>query len=97
MLDPNTWRTIHWPAEQKPMLVVVVDTEAEFEAIRDAMAALGTEAITCTHWARGGAGAEDLARAVVSRIEAGTAAYRPLYPLEMTVPSLASWLMLSAM
>ena len=49
------------------------DTEAEFEAIRDAMAALGTEAISCTHWARGGAGAEDLARAVVSRIEAGTA------------------------
>src|SRR5437588_2317437 len=31
MLDPNTWRTIHWPAEQTPMLVVVVDTEAEFD------------------------------------------------------------------
>jgi formate--tetrahydrofolate ligase len=61
------------------------DTEAEFEAIRDAMAALGTEAISCTHWARGGAGAEDLARAVVGRIEAGTASYRPLYPLEMTL------------
>jgi hypothetical protein len=30
MLDPNTWRTIHWPAEQSPMIVVVVDTEAEF-------------------------------------------------------------------
>ena len=59
------------------------DTEAEFRAIRDAMAALGTEAISCTHWARGGAGAEDLARAVVCRIEARTAAYRPLYPLEM--------------
>jgi formate--tetrahydrofolate ligase len=61
------------------------DTEAEFEAIRDAMAALGTEAIGCTHWARGGAGAEDLARAVVGRIETGTASYRPLYPLEMTL------------
>jgi formate--tetrahydrofolate ligase len=61
------------------------DTEAEFEAIRGAMAALGTEAISCTHWARGGAGAEDLARAVVSRIEAGTASYRPLYPLHMTL------------
>ncbi len=58
------------------------DTEAEFGAIRDAMAALGTEAISCTHWAHGGAGAEPLARAVVSRIEARTAAYRPLYPLE---------------
>src|ERR1700739_3793474 len=31
MLDPNTWRTIHWPVEQTPMLVVVVDTEAEFD------------------------------------------------------------------
>src|SRR3984893_17788029 len=31
MLDPNTWRTIHWPAELTPMLVVVVDTEAEFD------------------------------------------------------------------
>jgi hypothetical protein len=31
MLDPNTWRTIDWPAEQTPMLVVVVDTEAEFD------------------------------------------------------------------
>ena len=31
MLDPETWKTIHWPAEQPPMLVVVVDTEAEFD------------------------------------------------------------------
>ena len=31
MLDPNTWRTIDWPAEQTPLLVVVVDTEAEFD------------------------------------------------------------------
>ncbi|HVY17407.1 MAG TPA: formate--tetrahydrofolate ligase [Rhodopila sp.] len=59
------------------------DTEAEFAAIRDAMAALGVEAISCTHWADGGAGAEALARAVVSRIESGKAAYRPLYPLEL--------------
>ncbi len=59
------------------------DTEAEFAAIRDAMAALGVEAISCTHWANGGAGAEGLARAVVSRIESGTAAYKPLYPLDL--------------
>ena len=31
MLDPNTWRTIDWPAEQIQMLVVIVDTEAEFD------------------------------------------------------------------
>ena len=43
------------------------DTEAEFAAIRDAMAARGVEAISCTHWAHGSAGAEALARAVVAR------------------------------
>jgi hypothetical protein len=31
MLDPATWRTIEWPAKDPPMLVVVVDTEAEFD------------------------------------------------------------------
>jgi hypothetical protein len=31
MLDPDTWRTIDWPAEHPAMLVVVVDTEAEFD------------------------------------------------------------------
>ncbi|HYZ21678.1 MAG TPA: formate--tetrahydrofolate ligase [Rhodopila sp.] len=59
------------------------DTEAEFAAIRDAMAELGTEVISCTHWAHGGAGAETLAHAVMRRIGAGTADYRPLYPLEL--------------
>ncbi|MGE0225656.1 MAG: formate--tetrahydrofolate ligase [Acetobacteraceae bacterium] len=61
------------------------DTEAEFAAIRDAMAALGVEAISCTHWAHGGAGAEALAHAVMNRIESGKAAYKPLYPLDMTL------------
>ncbi len=59
------------------------DTEAEFDAIETAMAALGTETISCTHWANGGAGAEPLAHAVMKRIEAKQAAYRPLYPLNM--------------
>ena len=59
------------------------DTDAEFAAIKDGMAALGVEAISCTHWAHGGAGAEDLARAVMNRIESGKSAYKPLYPLEL--------------
>jgi formate--tetrahydrofolate ligase len=59
------------------------DTEAEFAAIRDAMARLGVEAISCTHWARGSAGTEALARAVLSRIEAGEAAFKPLYPTSL--------------
>jgi formate--tetrahydrofolate ligase len=61
------------------------DTEAEFAAIRDAMAALGVEAISCTHWADGGAGAEALAHAVVNRIDSGKAAYKPLYDLDLSL------------
>ncbi len=59
------------------------DTEAEFAAIRDAMTAMGVEAISCKHWAHGGAGAEDLAHAVMKRIEAKEANYQPLYPSEL--------------
>jgi formate--tetrahydrofolate ligase len=62
-----------------------LDTDAEFVAVHDAMAALGTEAISCTHWADGGAGAEALARAVAARIESGVAAYHPIYKLDMTL------------
>jgi hypothetical protein len=35
MLDPKTWRVIDWPADQPPMVVVVVDTEAEFDWERE--------------------------------------------------------------
>jgi len=59
------------------------DTEAEFAAIKDGMAALGVEAISCTHWANGSAGAEALARAVMNRIESGKAACKPLYGLDL--------------
>jgi formate--tetrahydrofolate ligase len=59
------------------------DTEAEFGVIRDAMAAQGVEAISCTHWGDGSAGAEALARAVAARIDSKAADYKPLYPLEL--------------
>ena len=60
----------------------ISDTETEFAAIRDAMAARGVEAISCTHWADGSKGAEALARAVLTRIE-GKSACKPLYPMEL--------------
>src|ERR1700733_8802595 len=56
------------------------DTEAEFAAIRDAMATQGVEAISCTHWGDGSAGAEALARAVQQKITLGEAKPAPLYP-----------------
>ncbi len=55
------------------------DTDAEVAAVREAMAALGTETHLCTHWGDGAKGAESLARAVRALIEAKSAAYRPLY------------------
>jgi hypothetical protein len=48
MLDPNTWRMIDWPAEQTPMLVVVVDTEAEFDwKSRGPRRAMGVSSVKC--------------------------------------------------
>jgi formate--tetrahydrofolate ligase len=55
------------------------DTDAEIAAVQAAMRALGTEAILCTHWSDGAAGAADLARAVNGLIQGGTAAFEPLY------------------
>jgi formate--tetrahydrofolate ligase len=59
------------------------DTEAEFAVIRNAMAQQGVEAISCKHWADGGKGAEDLARAVQQKIVQGDARAVPLYPESM--------------
>ena len=59
------------------------DTPAEFAVVRDAMALRGIETILCTHWADGGPGAAELARAVLRRVADGTARYAPLYPDDM--------------
>ena len=56
------------------------DTPAEFAVVHEAMAARNVDVVLCTHWSDGGAGAADLARAVLARIEAGTATFKPLYP-----------------
>ncbi|KGJ06125.1 Formate-tetrahydrofolate ligase [Paracoccus halophilus] len=58
------------------------DTEAETDALRAYCDGRGVRAIICRHWAEGGAGAEDLARAVVE-MTAGGAAFAPLYPDDM--------------
>jgi formate--tetrahydrofolate ligase len=54
------------------------DTDAEFAAVRDALAPIDVEVIACRHWADGAAGAADLARAVREKL-AGGASFRPLY------------------
>jgi formate--tetrahydrofolate ligase len=59
------------------------DTAAEIALVRDALAALGTEAVPCTHWADGAAGAAALAEAVGRLLDAGQARFRPLYRPEV--------------
>ena len=59
------------------------DTEAEIAAVKAYVAAQGSEAILCKHWAEGSAGIEDLARRVAELVEGGSADFRTLYPDEM--------------
>ena len=58
------------------------DTDAEIAAIKAYVAEQGAEAILCTHWARGGAGIEELAHKVVAMAEAPSS-FAPLYPDDM--------------
>jgi formate--tetrahydrofolate ligase len=55
------------------------DTQAEIDEIRKHCAALNVDAIDCTHWSQGGAGAEALANAIVSLSESSQAQFRTLY------------------
>ncbi|WP_075219650.1 formate--tetrahydrofolate ligase [Acuticoccus yangtzensis] len=56
------------------------DTEAEIAAVREAVAAMGVEAIVCRHWAEGSAGITELAETVARLATSGGADFRPLYP-----------------
>jgi formate--tetrahydrofolate ligase len=70
-----------------PVLVAVnrfaADTEAELEAVRQVVHQQGAEAIICSHWADGSAGAEDLARRVVDLVGSPLSQFAPLYDDEM--------------
>ncbi|MGO4725846.1 MULTISPECIES: formate--tetrahydrofolate ligase [unclassified Inquilinus] len=57
----------------------VADTEAELQAVSDYCAEHGVDAQVCTHWADGGAGAEELARKVVALADGGHSQFRTLY------------------
>jgi formate--tetrahydrofolate ligase len=59
------------------------DTEAEIALVRDKCRALGVEALMADHWAMGGEGAADVARAVVRIVESGKSKLKLLYPDEM--------------
>ncbi|MFB2594336.1 formate--tetrahydrofolate ligase [Paracoccus sp. p4-l81] len=71
-----------------PVVVAInhftADTDAEIAAVRAAAAAAGVDAVVCRHWADGGAGAEDLARAVVALTDAPSD-FAPIYPDDMAL------------
>ena len=71
-----------------PVVVAInvfpTDTEAEIAVIRDVSLAAGArDAVVARHFTDGGAGAEDLARAVWAAAEAGAPDFHLLYPDEM--------------
>ncbi|HEV2335202.1 MAG TPA: formate--tetrahydrofolate ligase [Stellaceae bacterium] len=59
------------------------DTHAEHARLKELCAGMGVEAVIADHWAEGGAGAAELAHAVVKLAESGKADFRFLYPDEM--------------
>ncbi|WP_298608620.1 formate--tetrahydrofolate ligase [uncultured Thiothrix sp.] len=73
-----------------------LDSEAELQAVREAAAAYGVEAVVCTHWSDGGKGAAQLAHKVVALAESGASQFAPLYddnlPLWQKVRTIATHL-----
>ncbi|MBL8569244.1 MAG: formate--tetrahydrofolate ligase [Phreatobacter sp.] len=71
-----------------PVVVAInhftTDTEAEHQLIANICRdEFGVEAVQCSHWADGAAGAEELARKVVELCEGGKAHFQPIYPDHM--------------
>ena len=59
------------------------DTAAEIKLVEEKCKALGVEALMADHWAKGGEGAADVARAVVKIAESGKSKLKFLYPDDM--------------
>ncbi len=59
------------------------DSEAEIKLVQDKCKALGVEALIADHWAMGGEGAANVARAVVKIAESGRSKLKFLYPDDM--------------
>ncbi|MCF8468427.1 MAG: formate--tetrahydrofolate ligase [Sneathiella sp.] len=66
-----------------PVIVAInkfsADTKDEVNQVRQICAELGVDAIESDHWGNGGAGAAELAKAVVAKIDQNGSNYAPLY------------------
>ncbi len=61
------------------------DTDAEVRAIREYCAGFHVEAVDCTHWADGGAGAFELAEKVAELCDSDRAQFRTLYDDDLSL------------
>jgi formate--tetrahydrofolate ligase len=61
------------------------DTPDEFAVIEQIAAEQGCNAVLCTHWAEGGAGAEALAEAVVALCDHNAGQFAPLYSDDLSL------------
>ncbi len=70
-----------------PVIVAVnrytADTDAEVSAVQAYCQTFGVQAVNCTHWADGGAGAVELAEQVAELADSGAAQFRTLYSDEL--------------
>ncbi len=61
------------------------DTDAEVKLLQDKLSKLGVNVVLARHWAHGGAGAEDLARAVVKLCDNPTSKMKLVYEDQATL------------
>lgn len=60
----------------------ISDTDAEVALLKEKVESLGSKVIVCTHWANGGAGAEELAHTVIDMLENQPSDFRFLYDVD---------------
>ncbi len=65
----------------------VHDTQAEIEALKQAVEKLGSQAVVCQHWAKGAEGAADLAKVVVNTLETQPSSFKFLYEEKLNLIS----------
>ena len=72
----------------------LTDSDEELQMIMDRCKEMGFKAVLSDVWAKGGEGAEDLARAVVELVEADQGGFKPLYdwslPIEDKIKTIAT-------
>jgi len=72
-----------------PVVVAInhfkTDSDAEIQAIKDYVAAQGSEAILCQHWEKGSEGTVELATRIAEIADAGTANFAPLYSDDLSL------------